>query len=50
MGEHDRCCRIQIRQALGPTLAFIKDLNIGIAIVAALAILFLWLWHRKSRH
>jgi len=27
---------------------YIKDLNVGIAIVAALVILFLWLWHRKT--
>ena len=27
---------------------YIKDLNVGIAIVAALVILFLWRWHRKT--
>jgi len=27
---------------------YIKDLNVGIAIVAGLVILFLWLWHRKT--
>lgn len=28
-------------------LEFIKDLNVALAIIAALVILFLWLWHRK---
>jgi len=28
-------------------LEFIKDLNVALAITAALVILFLWLWHRK---
>ena len=28
-------------------LEYIKDLNLALAITAALVILFLWLWHRK---
>ena len=30
-------------------LEYIKELNVALAVIGALVILFLWLWHRKTR-